>query len=271
MTKLTPHNHRLGWTRDLPDHRDYLYSTPADILKTLPHKADLRSTMPPVYDQGDIGSCTSNAIGAAFEFDRIKLNETPAFTPSRLFIYYNERSMERTIPLDAGAEIRDGIKSVATLGVCPESEWPYLAVAADPTTNLFPVGSPPVTKPSAKCYTDAKEYTAIAYYRVQQTITQLKGCLAQGFPFVFGFTVFSNLYDATGNPVITLNLPAWRDSMLGGHAVMAVGYDDTTSMFVIRNSWGPAVQDKGYFYMAYQYVTDHNLSSDFWTIRRVSS
>jgi C1A family cysteine protease len=225
--------------------------------------------MPPVYDQLEIGSCTANCIAGAIQFDRLKLKEAPDFVPSRLFIYYNERAVERTIPIDAGAMIRDGIKSVASLGACPETVWPYIATAADPTTNLFPVGSPPVTKPPAQAYTDAKQHVAISYYRVQQTLNQLKGCLAAGYPFVFGFTVFSNIYNSTGNPVVTLTMPSSNDQFLGGHAVMAVGYDDSSYTFIIRNSWGSTVQDHGYFYMPYAYLTENNLSSDFWTIRKM--
>ncbi len=216
-------------------------------------------------------SCTANSIAGAIQFDRLKLKEAPDFIPSRLFIYFQERSMENTVALDAGAAIRDGIKSIATLGVCPETDWPYLATPADPATNLFPPGSPPVTRPSAKSYTDALQHTAISYARVQQSYSQLRGCLAQGYPFVFGFSVYSNIYDANGDPVIDLTMPSSQDQMLGGHAVLCCGYSDATRMFTVRNSWGSAVQDKGYFYIPYGYLTDENLASDFWTIRKESA
>ena len=116
---------RFGWTPDLPDARDYMYSAPEAVLTKLPTKVDLRGTkMPKVYDQGELGSCTANAIGAAFEFGQIKQGQKD-FMPSRLFIYYNERAMEGTIDTDSGAMIRDGMKSVAKLGVCTEDTWPY--------------------------------------------------------------------------------------------------------------------------------------------------
>src|SRR3981081_4189702 len=110
---------RFGWIPDLPDHRDLLFSAPRTILRKLPRKVDLKPKCPPVFDQGEIGSCTANAIGAAIEFDQ-KKQRSRAFTPSRLFIYYNERVMENTVNEDSGAMIRDGIKSVAKQGVCPE-------------------------------------------------------------------------------------------------------------------------------------------------------
>src|ERR1700682_6646972 len=109
---------------DQPDQRDHLYAAPAQFLVALPPSADLRRRCPAVYNQGQLGSCTANAIGAAIEFDRIK-QKISDFVPSRLFIYYNERVIEGTVRSDSGAMIRDGIKSVASLGVCPEPEWPY--------------------------------------------------------------------------------------------------------------------------------------------------
>ena len=115
-----------GWIPDLPDHRDILYAAPVTAMQKLPMQVDLRPQCPKeVYDQGQLGSCTANAIAAAIEFDRMKLKLRPAFTPSRLFIYYNERVMEGTVDADSGAQIRDGIKSVATQGAPPEPQWPY--------------------------------------------------------------------------------------------------------------------------------------------------
>src|SRR5450432_2708498 len=122
-----------GWAPDFPDQRDHVYGAPLAKLGPLPAKADLTKLCPPVYDQGQIGSCTANAIAAALEFDRDK-QKLADFMPSRLFIYYNERAMEKTTGSDAGAQIRDGIKSVGKQGVCPETEWPYIATPADPQT-----------------------------------------------------------------------------------------------------------------------------------------
>ena len=263
--------HSFGWVRDLPDHRDVAYSAPMAQLQKLPPSVDLRPQCPPVYDQGPIGSCTANAIAGAIQFDRRKNGEQPDFIPSRLFIYYNERIIEHTVPLDNGARIRDGIKSIAKQGVCPETSWPYDPTPADPNTHLFPAGSKPVTRPTGPCFDQAASHTAIAYFRVQQALSQMKGCLAEGYPFCFGFTVYSSIYDANNNPVKVLPMPAGGGSTLGGHAVLAVGYDDAKQWFTIRNSWGPAVQDNGYFYMPYAYIGDPNLASDFWTVRRIQT
>ena len=114
----------FGWQPDLPDHRDHLYAAPVVWLKKLAAKVDLRSKCPAVYDQGQLGSCTANAIGAAVQFDQMKQKIKNVFVPSRLFIYYNERVMEGTVSSDSGAQIRDGIKSVGKQGDCSEKLWP---------------------------------------------------------------------------------------------------------------------------------------------------
>src|SRR6266550_1083945 len=140
-TPVTPRKTaRYGWTPDLPDARDHLFSAPQPSLAALPPSADLRGGCPPVYNQGQIGSCTANAIGAAFEFDTTKQGLAD-FMPSRLFIYYNERAMEGHTALDSGAQSRDGVKSVAKLGVCAETEWPYDDTPATSDGGPFPPGA----------------------------------------------------------------------------------------------------------------------------------
>ena len=246
---------RYGWVPDLPDHRDHLYAAPVELAAAPPAKADLRLRCPPVYDQGQLGSCTANAIAAAIEFDRMK-QKLGDFTPSRLFIYYNERAMEHTIDSDSGAQIRDGIKSVGQQGDCPESEWPYVIAKF-------------ATRPLAKCYADALKYKVVSYQRVTQTLSQLRGCLASGYPFVFGFTVYEGFESAQVARTGHASLPRSGEQVVGGHAVVGVGYDDTKQWFVVRNSWGAHWGMKGYFTLPYAYLTDDNLANDFWTIRIV--
>ncbi len=240
---------RYGWIPDLPDQRDHLYA-PAPVLQTLPPSIDLRSQCPPVYDQGQLGS--SYAIAAALEFDQIKQDLAPVFAPSRLFIYYNERAIENTVDSDSGAMIRDGIKSVATQGACPEDFWPYdIAQFRD--------------QPPDDCYQAAAQHEAVLYQSVAQDLNQMKGCLATGTPFVFGFTVYqsfeSNQVAQTGHAP----LPDPSEQVLGGHAVLAVGYDDATARFLARNSWGM----DGYFTIPYSYLLQSSLAADFWVIQRV--
>jgi C1A family cysteine protease len=262
----------LGWVRDLPDHRDLVYSAPMQHLRHLAPAVDLRPQIKfAPYDQGRIGSCTANAIAAAIQFDRAKLRKTPDFTPSRLFIYYNERVMEHSVPSDAGAQIRDGIKSVAKQGACKETTWPYDDTPADEQTQLFPPNAKAGQKPSASAYHEAEVYRVVSYLRVQPSLPQMKGCLADGFPFVMGFTVYNSMWDAQGDPVKVLPMPSGSDYVVGGHAVLCVGYDDSKQWFIIRNSWGPTVQDHGHFYMPYAYAVGSGLASDFWTVRGMTN
>jgi C1A family cysteine protease len=250
---------RYGWVADTPDQRDHLYAAPVAHLKKLPPKVDLRPQCPTViYDQGQLGSCTANAIAGAIQFDRLKQKRKPDFIPSRLFIYYNERDMEGTIASDSGAQIRDGIKSVAKLGDCPETEWPYVIARF-------------ATKPLPKCFGDAVKYKAVLYQRVIQTLNQMKGCLASGYPLVFGFSVYESFESNTVAKTGIVPMPASSEKQLGGHAVLAVGYDDKQQRFIVRNSWGKSWGMSGYFTMPYAYVTDSNLSDDLWTIRIVAS
>lgn len=241
---------RYGWIPDVPDHRDFLMTRPTLVL---PDTVDLRLHCPPVYDQGALGSCTANAIAAAIEYERSRQG-LPDFMPSRLFIYYNERKMEGTINSDSGAMIRDGIKSVAQIGACPESGWGY-------DISKFTV------LPDSACYAQAKKYKALDYWHVPRSITQMRGCLAAGFPFVFGFSVYEEFESSAVASSGIVPLPAHSSRMLGGHAVLAVGYDHAAQRFLVRNSWGSGWGQQGYFWLPYAYLTDSDLSDDFWCIK----
>jgi C1A family cysteine protease len=261
---------RYGWMPDLPDQRDHLYAAPLPKLGLLPARTDLRPQCPAVYNQGQIGSCTANAIAGAIEFDLLK-QKAADFVPSRLFIYYNERFMEHTVIVDNGAQIRDGVKSVNKLGVCPETEWPYVPTPANPNTNVWPAGAKPAQKPPAACYQDALNHQVVSYQRVNRELAQMKGCLAAGYPFVFGFTVYESFESPAVARTGVLNMPASAEGVVGGHAVMAVGYDDASQRFIVRNSWGPKWGQKGYFTIPYAYLITGSLASDFWTLRMVEN
>ncbi|HLH61486.1 MAG TPA: C1 family peptidase [Ktedonobacteraceae bacterium] len=245
-----------GWIPDLPDKRDYLYAAPFEAGQALPTSIDLRPNCPAVYDQGQLGSCTANAIAAALEFDQIKENENPIFVPSRLFIYYNERAMEGTVNSDSGAQIRDGMKSVGNLGACSEDCWSYDITKFE-------------EKPPDTCYQQALQHRAIVYKRVVQDINQMKGCLASGLPFVFGFTVYQSFESPEVAQSGHAPMPGPDETVLGGHAVMAVGYDDSNNWFIVRNSWGTNWGMAGYFTLPYDYVTSKSLASDFWMVSLV--
>jgi C1A family cysteine protease len=230
-----------------------MFSSVSRAQAALPEKIDLRPKCPAVEDQGQLGSCTANALAGALEF--LELKDGVRFEDfSRLFIYYNERLMEHTIKSDSGAMLRDGIKTLAGQGVCPEKKWPY-------KISQFSL------KPPSSCYREALKHRITSYHRVI-TLGEMRNCLAEGFPFVFGFTVYESFESQKVAQTGCLNMPSKGERQLGGHAVMAVGYDHPEKRFIVRNSWGEAWGLNGYFTMPYEYLTDRNLSDDFWTIRR---
>jgi C1A family cysteine protease len=216
---------RYGWIPDLPDQRDHMFAAAPMVMTALPPAVDLRPQCPKeVYDQGQLGSCTGNAIAGAIEFDQMKQTAADIFTPSRLFIYYNERVIEGTVDSDSGAQIRDGIKTVAKQGACHEEIWPYDIAKFR-------------TKPSIAAFADGAKHTAVQYQRLIQSLSQMKGCLAAGYPFVFGFTVYESFEGPDVAKTGIVNCPASGEKSLGGHAVLAVGYDDAA---ISRTTSGPS-------------------------------
>lgn len=249
-------NRQYGWRPDLPDARDS-YRAKVGWFKAvlLPSQTDLRPKMPAVYDQGQLGSCAANAIGAAIEFQRAA-EKLPDFVPSRLFIYYNARVLEGDPSDDNGMQIRNGIKSVVSTGACPELDWPY-------NPSQFAV------QPSPNCYAEAKTDLVIAYQRVSQTLDDMKAILAGGEPFVFGISVYDSFESEAVATSGIVPMPAQSESMIGGHAMLAVGYDDARQAFIVRNSWGADWGQAGYCFLPYAYLTSSDLASDLWAVQAV--
>ncbi len=217
----------------------------------LPPSVDLRSKCPPIYDQGELGSCTANALAAIFE-----MNEVQPQRKSRLMIYYNERKLENSIPEDSGAALCDGIDSLKRWGVCLETLWPY-------DISKFAVCPPPI------CYNQA--YKAINAYSVAQDATSMKTCLAAGYPFVLGIAVYDSFVTDTVAQTGVVPLPQPQtEEFLGGHAIVCVGYDDVTETWLLRNSWGTDWGQAGYFTVPYAYLLDVNWTSDLWDITDVA-
>lgn len=245
---------RFGWLPDLPDHRDFKLSAPPP--QQLPPKIDLRlptagyKGFSKVEDQGDLGSCTANAIVGTMEYLEKRSDPTPT-NLSRLFLYYEERKMEGTVDQDSGAYIRDGIKVANKIGVPAENNWPY-------KIEKF------ATLPTSGAYARSINHKALLYERMNPVLNNIRAVLASGVPFVFGFTVYENFYDTAAKTPT----PMPSGEILGGHAVCAAGYDDASKLITVRNSWGEGWADKGYFYMPYDYITNNDLCDDFWVIRR---
>lgn len=245
-------NKRYRWTKDKVDIRDYRYQ--AKQISSLPKIVDLTKKLPMVYNQGQLGSCTANALAAHFDFERLN-QKLSTLMPSRLFIYYNERVIQNTVNYDSGAQLRDGIKTLAKYGTCSEKDWKY---------DIFRFAM----KPNANCYKTALNYRVKKYLRLDNTkLDELKSCLASGYGFVFGFTVYESFESLEVAKTGILKMPKPDEKPLGGHAVFCMGYDDNKKSFIVRNSWGPYWGVNGNFYMPYEYITNPNLCDDFWTIR----
>lgn len=242
---------RYGWRPDLPDQRDHLFAQAHHPrLAVLPPKVSLRERIPPVFDQGQLGSCTANALLGAFGFIH------PGFIGSRLQVYYDERQMEGTVSFDAGAEIRDGVKVLNQLGAAPESEWPY---------DIARFTAPP----PARIMADAAAHKVVSYSRLT-TEDDMRQCLAAGFPFVIGFTVYESFESGKVANSGVVPLPDLDEKVLGGHAVCVIGYDEhgpAGDCWEVRNSWGTGWGDHGNFWMPKAYFTHPELADDAWTLR----
>lgn len=244
---------KYGWVPDLPDQRDkYVKWSPKQVLKD---SVDLREYMPAIYDQGNLGSCTANALAASFEYDNAS-QKLPEFFPSRLFIYYNERVVEGHVNTDSGARLRDGIKVINSIGVCPEVDYPYLIESFS-------------TQPSMAAYNNASKHKTIEYRRVNITHQDLMKSLSLGLPVIFGFTVYESF--ETDEVAIrgVMPMPKLNEKIIGGHAILAVGYDSDNETIIIRNSWGSSWGIGGYFMMPYEFFCE-KYCSDAWVIKSVN-
>lgn len=242
-------NKGYGWHRHRLPTRKSLFQPHYET--ELPSSVDMRANCPPVYDQGQLGSCTANALGGLAEFIMIKQGLN-AYVPSRLFIYYNERAIEGTVSEDAGASLTDGATVLNQLGCPNESIWWY-------NVAKFAV------KPNKKVFTDGAEHTVVSMAQVNQDITDMQTTLASGYPIAVGFTVYESFESQQVADTGIVPMPQPDETILGGHAVLVVGYDNSKQWWIVRNSWGTDWGANGYFYMPFAYFLDPDLSDDFWT------
>jgi C1A family cysteine protease len=272
----------LGWLPDFPDIRDYksktgpiesLLSDKTSVLEFLekegepPTSVDLRAWCSPVEDQGGLGSCTAQAGAGMLEyFERRAYGKH--LDASRLFLYKVTRSLGGLVG-DSGAHLRTTMGAMTLFGVPPEEFWPYTDSEAE-----FDV------EPPAFCYSFAQNYQALNYYRLDPPdatadflLTSIKAHLASQLPAIFGFAVYGSIVEAAETGRIPF--PVAGDRVEGGHAVMAVGYDDSARIpnregesrggILIRNSWGPRWGEEGYGWLPYEYVLE-GLATDWWVM-----
>lgn len=252
IPRTLDNNFALIWKADKKDSRDYKYQV---TQKVSPNIVDLRPYCSPIENQGNLGSCTGQSIAGAIELLNKRSGKSTDI--SRLFIYYYERLLEGTVNYDNGAYIRDGIKVCYTYGASLETYWPY-------DIRKYKL------EPINEAKNDARNRKVTRYERV----ADFNGCidaLSNGYPVVMGFYV----YESFMSPSVarTGNMPypnTKRERLLGGHAVLLVGYDKTRKVFIVRNSWGDTWGDKGYFYMPFD-VVKPDMSSDYWIIKSVNN
>jgi len=263
-------NRTYGWKKQVDDHRDFKMrdlKAVRPMAVSLPKVVNLRQWCSEVQDQGSLGSCTANAWAGILQYNENKypVKGRKYFDMSRLFIYYNERVIGNTVNEDSGAQLRDGAKAIATYGSCAEYDWPY-------DVTKF------TDKPTLACYKVALPNHIHSYYSLDggnssKTLNNLKTCIASGQPFVFGFSVYNSFESQEMADTGIMPMPSsqeLKDGPIGGHAVMAVGYNDNEERFLVRNSWGTGWGLKGinggYFTMPYEFISDANQASDFWTV-----
>ena len=252
MSKVK-HNYSLKIDRIPESELNFKVSAP--VKTTLPPSVDLRSMFPPVYDQGELGSCTANALCGVYEFEENDENVNKGYKPSRLFVYYNERKLENTINEDSGAILSDGIRALQNYGVCSETKCPYVI------ENF-------TQRPSTDAYREALSHRVITATNIRQNVNDMKTSLYQKNPFVVGISIYESFEsdEVARTGYVPMPNPA-REQLLGGHAVCVCGY--IPNYWIVRNSWGPDWGDKGYFYLPTSYLLNPALSSDLWNISRI--
>jgi len=273
-------NAGLGWLHDYPDFRDFDFehdevrslikdSKLAKGTLSLPASVDLRPWCSPIENQGPLGSCTANAGAGLIEyFERRAFGNH--LDVSRLFLYKATRNYMQ-VTGDTGAYLRSTMGAMVLFGLAPEKYWPYNIANFD-------------LEPPAFCYSFASNFKAIKYYRLDplgttpaNLLNRVKSNLAAGLPSMFGFSVYNSFYQAQTTGKVPFPETS-GDPWVGGHAVIAVGYNDsikitnsipgsstTTGALLIRNSWGTWGTMGGYLWMPYDFILK-GLANDFWSV-----
>lgn len=231
--------------KDRIDHRDMIYSFKKDV--PLKQYVDLRPYASAIEDQLHLGSCVGQAVVGAYELMIRKLYIDQFIDLSRLFVYYNARALDNSVDEDVGSYTRDGVKALHKWGVCSENIWPYLI-------DRF------AESPSIAAYEDALTRTISNYYRLI-TVDDMLQALNQEYPVVTSMNVYNTFYDLSIPGESLLKMPTEFDDIVGGHAVVFVGYDLNNKTFIVRNSFGESWGLNGYFFVPFEYVKNDFMDS----------
>ena len=214
----------------------------------LPTRVDLREHDAPVYDQGDLGACTAFAMAKGMRENMQQRDNERVASLSALFLYYEERARQGTVKKDSGSTITEGMGVLKSVGCATDETWPY----AVPKFKL---------KPTKEAYGTAGEFKIKEAVQLAE-LDDVRDALAKGKTVPFGFLVYEG-FGKIGKDGV-MKMPAAGEKVMGGHAVLAVGYDDQKRHLIVRNSWGPKWADAGYFYMPYDFAKDRERADDFW-------
>lgn len=241
----------MGWKPDVGGVVDKAFG-PRFRGVAIKDSVDLRAKMPPVYDQGAIGSCVGNGTAAALDYAHVKVNPgAKFFAPSRLFIYYQGRVAIGTVNQDSGCQIRDAVASLLKLGSPLETLWPY-------RESKFKI------RPPQAAYKDGLKHQAITAYKAE-TVEDVQRALSLDLPVVFGVPVYNAIMNLSYNSY-TLPMPAAGERSVGGHCMVVVGYRKADSMLIVRNSWGSSWGRVGHMLMPFAYWNQFQRQTDAWII-----
>lgn len=246
---------KYGWIKDNRDKRDKLFKAKAVPPQSFT-PTDLRADCATVMDQGKLGACTAFGTVEMVHFVRKKQKQQD-FTPSPLFTYYTTRQIENSVNRDAGAMVRNAIKSAVLYGVVQEEKWNY-------DITKFKV------KPNPGVYAEALKHQTLKYHRINDgVIRDMQQCLFEGYPFTFGAALFASFESAEVATSGIVPIPRTGEWQVGGHCMLCVGWKvlDGRNYFIIQNSWGTDWGDKGFCYIPFEYMGNRKLANDFWTIR----
>jgi C1A family cysteine protease len=251
-----PKRIKFGWVPALPDARAYAFAPKASIVKALPASVDLRASLPPVWNQGSIGSCVAHGVAIAHIAAQRKNKAAKEIMPARLALYFQGRAVRGWQAQDSGMFISDAMKCVAKLGVADEKLYPYL------TTRYL-------LKPPAAVYANGLLHQSLEYQKIDSSKPDvIKAALAEGLPVVFGSTLYENHGTLVGN---VMPDPDLSTSAIGGHCMALVGYDSGKKQFLVRNSWGKSWGDNGHHWVSEKYICDLSLTDDVWVLKKVEA